>query len=340
MKSLSYLEITGTAHEIGIQLGQFGNAAVHGYLLNSPAWQELMQWKGHDQVNHMQQLVKERFPAIWQELHGLAQGLSLPFDEVFIWNARGDLWAQAPDGCSTILQADPLPRISHNEDGDPGFHGACAVARVRPEQGAAYVSFLYPGSIAGHTFALNEHKLCMTVNNIRALFAQPGVPRMVLCRAALECTDHTEVVELLQAHPRCGAFNLNVGDCHQHVHSIEFNDGQVSLMRVNTPYFHANHAIHKSVRDYPQYITGTSGYRQLQGQAWVQHPNFEGDPLAILGNRAHERFPIYRRQENDTDNENTIATADFQYHGGQVDWQVYEDPLQPPVFEFIDLELQ
>ncbi|HLS17434.1 MAG TPA: C45 family peptidase [Paenalcaligenes sp.] len=338
MTSLKYFEISGSPYELGQQLGAFGAEAVHRHLIHTTAWAELMLWRKHPAVAQMQTWVREQFPDIWHELRGLADGLSLPFEDVFIWNARGDLWAQAPDGCSSVLQVDPYPRVTHNEDGDPGFYGHCGIVHARPDQGVAFISFVYPGSIPGHTFAINEHQLSITVNNIRALFVQPGIPRMVLCRAALNCPDHGALVDLLTSHPRSGAFNLNVTDRHLLVHSVEFNDADVSLHRVQSPYFHANHAIHPALRDYPQRITGSSGYRQLQGRARVEHPNFDGDALSVLGDDQHERFPIFRRQEDDTDNENTIATADFHYHQQAVQWAVYDQPSQPALMRFSDLK--
>jgi len=33
------------------------------------------------------------FPRIMAELDGMAEGLDLPFDEIFAWNCRGDLLA-------------------------------------------------------------------------------------------------------------------------------------------------------------------------------------------------------------------------------------------------------
>lgn len=337
MTNLKYFAISGSPYELGLQLGAFGRSIVHNYLIHSHAWKKLMGWRNHPSVTAMKQLVFQHFPEIWQEIQGLADGLSLPFEEVFIWNARGDLWAQAPDGCSSILQNSPYPRSTHNEDGDPSFYGYCGIAHVRPNSSAEFISFVYPGSIPGHTFALNQYQLSITVNNIRALSAQKGIPRMVLCRAALNCPDHQTIIELLTKHPRSGAFNLNIIDVNKQVLSIEFNDSEISIHRIDAPYFHANHAIHTLMRDYPQCITGSSGYRQLQGNYLINHPHWDHNPLTILGDTNHKYFPIYRRQENDTDNENTIATVDFQYNDDNVHWTVYDDPHHTPIFSFINL---
>lgn len=333
MSSLAYLQFKGSPFELGVQLGQWGASAFHQHLLPSPAWAELSQWRGSKALVQMQQLVQTQFPLIWSELQGLAQGLELSFEDTFIWNCRGDLWAMAPDSCSSVLQLQPYPRITHNEDGDPGFYGHCAVIQFSPTQGPQFTSFVYPGSIAGHTFAANQHQLAMSVNNIRALFTLPGVPRMILCRAILNCQTVAEAVALLRAYPRSGAFNLNLGDRSGAIHSVEFNQAAVSDLAIHTPYFHANHAVHDDMRNYPQIITGSSGYRQIQGDNRIAQ-QVQVDPLAILGDDSHPRFPIYRREASDTDNENTIATADFRYGPNGLEWEVYDGPLKAPLWCF------
>src|SRR5690606_5644976 len=120
------------------------------------------------------------FPAYWQELQGLAQGLGLPLDDVFLWNCRGDVWAMSPDGCTTVQIPGDEPVLAHNEDGDPGFRGYCAMASVRPQDGCAFNAFVYPASLPGHTFAVTDAGLVQTVNNIRSCAAGPGLPRMLL----------------------------------------------------------------------------------------------------------------------------------------------------------------
>lgn len=334
MSNLQYLQLQGSHYDVGVALGQFGAHAVHSYLLNSPAWKKLSEWKGSQQLAIMQGLVQQHFPDIWQEILGLSEGLQLSIEDTFMWNCRGDLWAMAPDSCSTVTQTTPYTRITHNEDGDPGFYGHCAVAQIKPDQGTAISSFVYPGSIPGHTFAINEHQLVITVNNVRALHALPAMPRMVLCRALINCTTISEAVQLLTSHQRCGAFHLSIGDASQAVHSVEFNQAQVSDLPITQPSFHANHAIHPTMRNYPQIITGSSGYRQLQGDALI-HTSDPINPLVILGDDSHERFPIYRKEADDTDNENTIATADFHYTNQEVEWAVYDGPLAEPVFRFV-----
>lgn len=329
--SLSRLVVRGTPFEIGQQLGRFGAQAVHDYLLRSVAWETVQQWKGSAAADHMARLTQQHLSDVWAELEGLADGLQLPLDDVFLWNARGDLWAMAPDGCTTVLTpgADKQ-RITHNEDGDPGFAGYCGIVQCDVTGKAGFASFVYPGSLPGHTVAVNNNGVAMTVNNVRALYVDPGLPRMVLARAILDLPDVASAIRLLQTSPRSGAFNLNLADTDsQTLVSVEYSSNMCSVQTITAPMLHANHAIHADTRDYPQIITGSSGHRQLRGNTLVsQHT----DPLRILSDDDGGRFPIFRRTTSDSDNENTLATADIVIYPDRIDWQVYEDPRQEALF--------
>lgn len=334
--ALGHLKLAGTPYEIGQQLGRFGAAAVHGYLVGSPAWASVQQWKDSAAAGHMAALTRERLPDVWAELEGLAHGLELPLTDVFLWNARGDLWAMAPDGCTSVLiPGKGVQRITHNEDGDPGFAGHCAIVQCSVSGKAGFASFIYPGSLPGHTLAVNNNGLAMTVNNIRALYVDPGIPRMVLARAILDLPDVASALRLLQTSPRAGAFNLNLADtASQALVSVEYSSAMYSVLKVVEPMLHANHAIHAATRNFPQIITGSSGHRQLRGNALMgQQPL---DPLQTLSDNDGGRFPIFRRCLSDTDNENTLATADIHIYPDRVEWSVYEDPSQEPRFQLIN----
>lgn len=326
---LTWLETQGTPQEIGRALGRWGAHACHDHLLGSLAWKTVMGWRGSEPVRAMQALVDQYFPWIAEEIDGLARGLELPREDVFLWNCRGDLWAMAPDGCTTVLAPG---RLSHNEDGDPGFNDRCGIAHVQPAHAPAFVSFVYPGSIPGHTFAVTEAGLAMTVNNVRAHAVSPGLPRMVLTRAILAQSSAAQACELLSSHPRAGAFHLGLGQAgSDEVLSIEFASQGISIETVNTTRLHANHAIHAALRDLPQTITASSRQRQVRGDALVRA---QAPALDILADQNDSVEPIYRRNAHDTDNENTQATADIVLSGSTVSWSIYETPGQAPRFQF------
>lgn len=330
---LTWLEAHGTPEQIGLALGRWGAQACHDHLVGSPAWQTIMNWRGSESVHAMQALVDQHFPWIAEEIDGLATGLELPREDVFLWNCRGDLWAMAPDGCTTVLAPG---RLSHNEDGDPGFNGRCGIAHIQPTQATDFVSFVYPGSIPGHTFAVTDAGLAMTVNNVRAHAVSVGLPRMVLTRAILAQASIAQACELLRSHPRAGAFHLGLGQAGLgETVSIEFASQGLSIETVSTPRLHANHAIHSTLHDLPQTITASSRQRQLRGNALV---TAQAPALAILADQSDAAEPIYRRNAHDTDNENTQATADIILSGPIVSWSIYEHPGDAARFQLEGLQ--
>lgn len=345
---LSLLELSGSPFQIGQTLGKFGAQAAHSYLISSSSWNSVMAWRGSDAARAMQALVEQHFPLIHQELLGLAAGLELPPEDVFLWNCRGDVWSMAPDGCTTVqLPVAGGSRITHNEDGDPGFAGYCGIAQAAPDKGPRFVSFVYPASIPGHTFAVNEHGLAMTVNNLRSRQVTVGVPRMVLTRALLNQSELPQAAELLRNTQRAGGFHLSVAQrASPDLLSIEFNSQGVSSRSIQTPALHANHIVHEAMQAFPQVVTDSSLHRQQRGDALLRDAESASpgnpadiDPLRILADQENKQFPIYRAAPDDSDAENTMATADMHIGPKQVGWEVYERPGQSSRFTFIDTQL-
>ncbi len=336
---LSLIELSGTPFEIGRRLGKFGAEAAHSYLIKSASWDSVMAWRGSATARAMEARVRHDYPDIHQELLGLAAGLELPAGDVFLWNCRGDLWSMSPDGCTTVqLPANSGPRITHNEDGDPGFAGYCGLGLFAPENGPRFASFVYPASIPGHTFAVTEAGLAMTVNNLRSRQVSEGAPRMVLTRALLKLDSTAAAIQLLNDAPRSGGFHLSLAQRGRpELLSIEFNAMGVSAHAVRQAALHANHIVHQEMADFPQVITDSSLHRQQRGDALLK--GSATDPLAILADRGNAQFPIYRDAPDDSDNENTLATADIHVGADKVEWAVYERPGQSARFHLVDARL-
>lgn len=321
---------SGSPEDVGMALGAFGKAAVHDYLVHTSAWASVMQWRDSNRACELEGLTRELFPLVWRELEGLAQGLALPVEDVFLWNCRGDLWAMAPEGCTTVMSAGPEGvRITHNEDGDPGLAGSCGVALVQPASQPAFASFVYPGSIPGHTFAVTANGLAITVNNIRWLDAQLGVPRMVLTRALLATESVARGVQLLRESPRAGGFHLTIADARgSRLVSVEFGPHVCSVLDIDTVHLHANHAVHPQARNLPQIITGSSGFRQIRGEQLISREPV--DPLRVLSDQAFAQYPICRTDPADNDNENTLGNADMRIVDGEIRWDVRTLPHLAP----------
>jgi hypothetical protein len=310
-------------------MGRIGADAVHGCLLTTSDWREIAARCGDPRLAAMAKLVEERFPNYAQELRGLADGLGLPFADVFAWNCRGDLWAMAPDGCTTV-QAPGAERqvIAHNEDGLPGFSGTRLIVRVEVAGAKPFVSFAYPGSLPGHTFALSGTGLVQAVNNVRVIGADVGIPRMVLGRAVLDAPTIDRAVALLREAPRAGGFHMTLGQRgDRRIVSIEFLHSVISVAEVTRRSVHANHIIHPALAETAQIVTESSVSRQRRGDALAESG---AEPLAILRDQADAALPILRQAPDDPDVENTLATALFSISPTDVSCDVFEGGSEHP----------
>lgn len=328
--SIGWVRAAGDPHAIGLVLGRAGRGAVHDVLLRSEYWQAVTDPCHAARVARMGAATRARFPEVWQELTGLAEGLQLPLEQVLAWNARGDLMSNVPDGCTTVQLPGATSVIGHNEDGLPGFHGQCFIAEVAPEGAPGFVAFCYPGSLPGHTFAATRAGLAQAVNNLRLSVMPAAVPRMVLGRAVLACADRAAALALLSDTPATGGFHFTLGQCGESdLVSVEFGGGACAHRRLAQPAVHANHALFLDPEG-GQVVTASSRDRQARGSALIALGARE--PLALLRDTAGPGLPIHRTAPDDPDCENTLATAILSVGQNGVDWRIYDQHSRQPVY--------
>lgn len=330
--------ITGSAFSVGEQLGLLGREAWHKKLTAIPLWKTVTALQTSGTVAAMRAEVITHYPLIWQELEGMAQGLNAPVDAVFAWNCRGDLVRSTSDGCTTLAgcTADGNLLIAHNEDGFPQLREDCALVNIIPDEGLAFTSFVYPGSIPGHTFAVNEKGIVNTVNNIRALHRPSGLPRQVLARAALNASTLDEAVCCLTSNARAGAFHHTLGQMDDNrLFSVETSGSGCSVIPLTETMGHANHLIHPGMADVKQVVTESSAARQARLKTLLTGCLTLNTDSAktILSDHRNEELPVYRLSPEDPDNENTLATAIFVLSAHQVEWHVFGADREKALFE-------
>ena len=324
-----YVRIAGNRRQVGLALGKLARPLMSVYLAQSSTWEALRRWRDHPYVDELAQHAQASLPDIWEELEGMAEGLRMPVKEVLLWNCRGDLLHSTADGCTTVAlkSADGARWIGHNEDGDPYLYGRCHLVDVALDDAPGYVSFYYPGSLPGHTFGANRAGLVQTINNLRTRQRHPGVPRMFLARAVLDCTTLDAAIALLRDLPHSGGFHHTLGSATDpRLISAEVTPGAVSLLDIGTRYGHANHMIHAKTRAQAQIVTESSRDRQnrIEGivDGWSPATG-SADLLAALHDTLGA-LPILRTDAADPDGENTLATAVFEIRDDDVSLRVYD----------------
>lgn len=328
---LGWIAAGGDPRSLGRALGMAGRDAVHRHLLSARIWQRVNDPANAEGLARMIATVQARFPTIWAEIEGLAEGLHLPVHQVMAWNCRGDLLASVPDGCTTVMLPGPTPVLAHNEDGLPFFRGASFIAEVTPERGTGFHAFCYPGSIPGHTFAVTRAGLVQTVNNIRLVGVHADTPRMVLGRAVLAAPDIESALSVLRASPNSGGFHFALSHmADRRIVSVEFGRGEVSVRVIDAPSVHANHALHHGSGCADQIVTPSSRDRQARGTALLAQGR--ADPLVLLRDTGGSGLPIRRDAADDPDEENTLATAVFHVTQEGIQWSIYDQSSDPATY--------
>jgi hypothetical protein len=315
---LKFITSPTKGYELGVMLGKAGKDAVHSHLVHEPFWQHVQKLSESEIVQNLHKQTAEHFPEIYDEIRGLSDGLELPFESVFAWNCRGDILVNSPDGCTTLQIPGNPNIIAHNEDGLPSLDQKCFLIDCQAQAG--FMSFCYPGSIPGHSFACTRSGLAITINNIRLTSFTPQIPRMVLARAVLNCEDLDAVCELLKRHNLSGGFHYTMAQSgSDKLLSIEHGGGNCHVTEIKQPTGHANHV--STVKCDAQLITQSSHDRYERIQELFKHASLS--PLDILRDNSGEGLPVWRREEDDPDDENTIASVIFKIGSEQLSWEIY-----------------
>lgn len=317
---VSWLKVSGTPFEIGQAMGAKGREAVHAHLIHSKVWSAITAQDHAQKVSRLIENTKVRFPDFFEELCGLAEGLELPFKDVFAWNCRGDILASVPDGCTTLQTPGDEILISHNEDGLPFFRGHCFILDAKPQLSMGFRAFCYPGSLAGHTFGWNNAGLAQAVNNLRLRNVDATIPRMVLGRAVLSAKSLQDAVDALSDDPSCGGFHMTLAQAGKsELLSVEYGGGAISVVPVTARSGHANHALHLAAGG--QIVTQSSGDRQAQVERLLLEARMSD--IDILRDTSGSGLPIHRDAPDDPDQENTLATCLFIVSKTAVEWRIY-----------------
>jgi len=333
--AIPILSFSGDAFDIGQQIGEHSAAVMHHYLLQSPMWRELQKWKSSCRLQTLEEIARHKFPLYFKEIEGISKGAELDFQDVFLWNCRGDLLEHSPEGCTTYLVPGyQSTLLGHNEDGDPGFRDHVFIAEIKPEKEIGFTSFVYPCSLPGHAFAVSETGLVQTVNNVRLKNRGIGVPRQFLSRAVLAAENLDEALALFNQLDRSGVYHhilAQVGD--DRLLSIEATAERLSVKTITAPYGHANHLIHPELSNQPQTVTKSSWARQQRIDELCINLPLNSDRETVcrsLWDQKNKEFPIYRE---DPDNEHTLATAVFEIMKDKIVWTVYASKSEIGIFE-------
>lgn len=340
--TLRHIEARGDPFEIGVAIGREGSRSFREVVRNLARYRALQAFRGGDRLAAIEAASRRAFPDLMREIDGIAEGAGASFEDIFLWNCRGDLPGNAgftgAQGCTDVLipgdAASGLPAvIGHNEDDAGELAGHGFIVTAHPADGPAFTSFCGPGLLPGHTFAANAAGLVQTINHIRPRDQKAGVGRHIIARAVLGCRDIEAALALLGRADRAAGFHHNLGlRGEARLWSVEAPASGCAVIVAETPRAHANHLVFDAFAGADQEVAASSRDRQARADALIAAGKLGRDPLAVLRDTEGGDYPICRKVTGGRDTGYTLATAVFEISAAGVAWRVYDDPAAAPVF--------
>jgi hypothetical protein len=336
--TLRHIEAAGDPFALGVAIGRAGGKAFHEVVRKLGRFEALQGWRGSGWLAAIESCSRQAFPGLMREIDGIAEGAEASFEEIFLWNCRGDLPGNAgfteAQGCTDVLIPGDPAVIGHNEDDAPELAGHCFVVTARPDRGAAFTSFCSPGLLPGHTFAVNAAGLVQTINHIRPRDQKLGIARHVVSRAVLDCRDMESVWRLLRRPDRAAGFHHNLGwRDGPRLWSVEAPASGCAILALDAPRAHANHLVFGDFAGLDQEIAPSSLRRQTRAEALIAGGALARGPLAVLGDAEGGDYPICRKTTGGPDGGYTLATAVFTLAPDGVTMRIHDDPAAAPAFE-------
>ena len=322
------LELTGRPGDCGLAQGNAFASQIHTNL------EFYLQWLSQSGTVPRERLfelargfapaLEEHFPAMLEEIDGVARGAALKLEEVLLINARTDIMAlveaelavtKVPACTALALQGNVRGRqilaLAQNWDWDPILSKAPVVLRSKPDDGPALVTLVEAGMIGKIGF--NAHRLGVCLNFLSHVSdGRPdtfGIPIHCLLRAVMDCATIDQAVSVVESSPRCASANFMLAqhgaDGPQAV-DLEVSPDAVAILEGDeTGLVHTNHFLDPALASGCTSGRGPSTMKRMAmaRQLVAALKDRQADPVQraqiVLESRHNLPYPISREHNPD-----------------------------------------
>jgi predicted choloylglycine hydrolase len=196
------LQCRGSSYEVGKQMAE-------GFLKTARG-STFHRRKGHQPFGFIlkdaQAALCTYAPNIWEELHGLADGLKIPLERAAAQYSNARL-SFPKRGCSSVMTNALYGR---NYDYSPRRYDPTLVA-IQPK--GVHASLAFADRFTGRVDGMNEQGLCVGLHFVNYRPVRPGLVCILIVRMVLDqCATTQEAVRLLTRIPHGQPFNYSVLD--------------------------------------------------------------------------------------------------------------------------------
>ncbi len=258
----NYLEVSGTHHDIGKQIGTRFSKEIMGShyalhdLLTSVAG--IIQSAPDVFYDPFLEAAQIHFPDYVDELQGIADGSGISFDDIFQSNIFMEViylyyelsgkknYSFPPSfGCSsTAYSKNGKSFLTHNEDLFTSFLSYMYLLKIKVTGKHEILTLSYPGLIPGIPPGMNEAGIVQCGNDICGLHIEQSVPMVFHFRSVLDATSLDDAVSRAKYPHRTRTMTHNIGSFNENkIVSIEAAPSKNESHNVDGFYVHTNHFI-------------------------------------------------------------------------------------------------
>jgi len=260
--NFNYLEVSGTHHDIGHQIGtRFSNEIRASYMAIADlinAAKEIVQAAPDVFYDPFLEAAQTHFPDYVEELQGISDGSGISFQDIMEGNMgleiiflyyelTGKLKYTFPPsyGCSsTAYSKNGKSYLTHNEDLFTSFLSYMYLLKMKVTGKPEILTLSYPGMLPGIPPGMNEAGIVQCGNDIQGLHIEQSVPIAFHFRSVLDSTSLDDAVDRAKFQHRARTMTHNIGSFNENkIVSVEAAPTKNQSHNVDGFYVHTNHFI-------------------------------------------------------------------------------------------------
>lgn len=248
-KTFPLIETKGGPHEMGVQYGEQARDLIHesvriAYAVFGDERESVVEY-----CRPSIAATEEFVPHLCEEMHGVAEGAGVAYEDIFVLNAHFDLRCSktrmaeyqasfqkgAAEGkeCWTYAIGPTVTGggtyVGWNADDAKSYLPVAILLHGEPNDGRPpFITWTCAGWLGRPG---RNPTLGLSAGGVIGSDVGDGVPYGILSRRALECESIDEAIEVLTAAPRMAYMNYTLGDAAGHVAEVEVSHQHHRVVR-------------------------------------------------------------------------------------------------------------
>lgn len=264
---MQVVDVSGRPFEMGRQIGE--ECVSKARAQRKGAAEAISHYTGMSWRNAVERAkfylpyAAEFYPDFVEEIRGYAEGVKMPFDDVFALCCPELSSSQGFHGCTDVVVSEDVTQdgsvlACHNEDWNPGALKNVVLVRAKPSGKPSFISTCYAGLIP--TTGMNDRGISITGNALSANDVRVGIPRLFPVRRVLEARRIGEALTMATPPGRASSYNNICSERTGEIYSLEGSATDCATLYAAAGHLvHTNHYTVETMRKFEAYPNSIAG---------------------------------------------------------------------------------